>query len=1093
MAKGNSVKIRIDGDASDLERKLKNIGNTAKAGLADVKAGVDMATAAIGKLASVAEKGIAYNATIEQLKTSFEVMTGSAEKAVDVVERLRVMGAETPFETADLAKTTQLLMQYGFNADEAIDRMRMLGDVAQGNTAAMNSIALGYAQMASAGKVSLVDLKQMISAGFNPLQEISERTGESMASLYDRISKGTMTVDEITESMRRATGEGGRFYQSMEKQSQTLNGQLSTLKDNADQLLGSLTEGISDGLRDQMLPFANNLVAELQEAFDTGGYQGLVDTATDMIPDLLGMMTGELQKGIEGLTRWLPQGASKLMQALPGALRMATTVTPQITQALFETANYVINDLVSMLPELTPTILKGIGDMMATIGTGILKTTAVTIGSIAALVKKDAGEVWAGLYDQEQVSEFTAKVSGNVDIGEAKTAIETAYAELNAALNSDLLKPGEVAQITELIGSDYDTIYAKLKSFGLSDDDAGALASKVTESSEKVIAELNKLNIEADGSTVARWIAQAGLSRIRLKAALKKSGLSPEDQNEIIKVFTDMTDNINGQLPDVIGEIYATLTDGKAANDDKKSLKSLLDEAFKTDIAEVDEWLNSNIGELDTESATYAADVAALTQEAAAYKAEITTLQAEMVALVESLAGQPTAVVEARMGEFEAIEARLAEINAYIKETTAEAQSAYEQAYRRVRAGATTEETDIADALSYAYTNYKLNQQEIEDAAKAAKAEADAAWDKGLKSEEERKAHLAALEQIEKDRTAELEALQQSYAKQLSDLMQGLGKAFAVTDPETMSMLGDLADKIDIVRQIEDILANWDSENAAAIEEAKAKVKALMEALTGEEVMPSNLQFNNIEGFVDNFQDQLAKELGKIEATAEDGTNPIIAAFEGIFQSDAFAAIEFDTSSLESKITAALNGVVVDAAKAASPAANDAGADLLDSVADGGAKSGSVATGLGNDYGSGYVSGVEAYEDEAYSAGYKLGKATARGTAAGQNSASPSKVAIALGNDFGEGYTIGLQESMSRAANVAKVLTGHVVTSATLTQSMRVNIPTLTQDIILANEQSDRSVSLYVNGKELGRVMAADNQLAQNRYNRSIAMGVGKK
>jgi hypothetical protein len=45
----------------------------------------------------------------------------------------------------------------------------------------------------------------------------------------------------------------------------------------------------------------------------------------------------------------------------------------------------------------------------------------------------------------------------------------------------------------------------------------------------------------------------------------------------------------------------------------------------------------------------------------------------------------------------------------------------------------------------------------------------------------------------------------------------------------------------------------------------------------------------------------------------------------------------------------------------------------------------------------------------------------------------------------------------------------------------------------MANEQSDRSVNLYVNGKELGRVMANDNQLAQNRYNRSIALGVGKK
>ena len=162
MAKGNSVTVRIDGDASNLEKTLKNIGNVAKAGMADIKAGIDLATAAIQKFASVAEKGISYNATIEQLKTSFEVMTGSAEKAAEVVERLRVMGAETPFEFTDLASITQMLMQYGFTADEAIDRMTMLGDIAQGNRAALDSIALGYAQMSSAGKVNLVDIKQMI-------------------------------------------------------------------------------------------------------------------------------------------------------------------------------------------------------------------------------------------------------------------------------------------------------------------------------------------------------------------------------------------------------------------------------------------------------------------------------------------------------------------------------------------------------------------------------------------------------------------------------------------------------------------------------------------------------------------------------------------------------------------------------------------------------------------------------------------------------------------------------------------------------------------------------------------------------------------
>ena len=161
----------------ELNKSLKDAGEAAeqagskgekaagrsKMSLADLKAGIDLTTAVLNKFADVAKKGIDYNATMESYRTSFEVMTGSAEKAAEVVERLRTMGAETPFETTDLVQTTQLLMQYGFTADDAISKMSMLGDIAQGNREAMNSIAMGYAQMSSAGKVNLQDIKQMIN------------------------------------------------------------------------------------------------------------------------------------------------------------------------------------------------------------------------------------------------------------------------------------------------------------------------------------------------------------------------------------------------------------------------------------------------------------------------------------------------------------------------------------------------------------------------------------------------------------------------------------------------------------------------------------------------------------------------------------------------------------------------------------------------------------------------------------------------------------------------------------------------------------------------------------------------------------------
>ena len=1071
------------GDVYDeIGNGAKNASVKIKAGLADIKAGIDMAAAAARTLYGVTEKGINYNANIEQLKTSFEVMTGSAEKATETVEKLRVMGAETPFEMKDLASTTQLLMQYGFTADEALDRMSMLGDVAQGNVNAMNSIALGYAQMSSAGKVNLVDIKQMINGGFNPLQEISERTGESMASLYDRISKGKMTVDEITESMRHATSEGGRFYQSMEKQSQTLNGQLSTLKDNADQLLGSLTEGVSEGLRDQLLPFANNLVAELQEAFDTGGYQGLVDTATDMIPDLLGMMTGELQRGIEGLSRWLPQGASKLMQALPSALRAGATVTPQLTQALFEVASTVVGDLVSMLPELAPVVLEGFENMFVSTLGGMYKMIGSIFDGIEQAFHKGQSKIAGVWVDDEAVAKYTFDLT--TDTEPAISSIESAYRDIRAALNTDLLTPEQKQEVMKSIGDDYDEIKAKLMSFGMSDIDAGAIASQITSAGDAIRAEIDKLNLGVDSNTVLKWISQANGSRLMLKSILASTALTPAQQSEVVGVFETMTNNINGQLPDVVSEIYETLTNGQAADDDPKSLKEKLDEAFGADIAEVEQWLTEKIGALDTESATYASDVAALSEEAAAYKAEIETLHAQMAMLVDSLAGQPTSVVEARMAEFAEIEARLAEINSYIDDTTAKARSAEEAAFQVVRSGAQADESTIAQAISFKVKEFKLDEQSAEDE-----------YQKTVESLNMQLANKDIGEiQYNARVNTEISQMEDTKAEAKRKLEEALGEIFrGIAEAEGVdSAMQEAGTKIDLSTAL-----------FAAVESLEGASGLLGDQLGTEitQILADHLQFDpgileampvdTVQGYLQSWAADLFVEAEEIVAGLDN--TKVMEAYQAALTEGALSGTSFDTENGAAQLTTLLSAMYTTAAENASGAAQGAGSSLMNDAASGASDSGSLGKGLGGDFGSGYVSGIAAWVSRAYSAAYSVSRAAAKGAAAGQDSASPSKVAIGLGHDFGEGYTIGLQDSMARAANVARKLTGNIATSATLTQSMRVNIPTLTQDIILANEQSDRSVNLYVNGKELGRVMAPDNQLAQNRYNRSIALGVGKK
>ena len=159
MANAGSVVIKINGDDSGYRKTIAGLGKAASAAVKGLTVAAGVISAA---WTAVGITSVQYNAEVEQLQTSFKVMTGSADKAADVMERLRKLGATTPFATKDLASATQLLMQYGFNADEAIDRMSMLGDIAQGDTDKMMRIAAAYGQMNSAGKVSLEDVKQMI-------------------------------------------------------------------------------------------------------------------------------------------------------------------------------------------------------------------------------------------------------------------------------------------------------------------------------------------------------------------------------------------------------------------------------------------------------------------------------------------------------------------------------------------------------------------------------------------------------------------------------------------------------------------------------------------------------------------------------------------------------------------------------------------------------------------------------------------------------------------------------------------------------------------------------------------------------------------
>ena len=363
-----------------LSLELKSWGALRKAGLKVTAAAIGAVSGAFG---AAVLSGVKYNSQMEQYITSFGTMLGSAEEATKLVNNLKEMGAKTPFETSDLAKASQTLLAFGTSAEDLLPTLQMLGDVSQGNKERFDSLTLAFAQVGSAGKLSGQDLLQFVNAGFNPLNEISKMTGESMAELKERMSAGGVSAEEVAEAFKHATSEGGQFYQAMEAQSQTFNGQMSTLKDNAMSFIGELTQGVTNTLKDSVLPTVNGWLEELQSAFTSNGVEGVVTAFGSILAD----------------------ACTKLAQAAPGVVDLAVGFiqsfikgigdnAPQLIQAAKQIVGALVDGLIKLLPsEVQKPVKETVNILKRSFESGGLRNAINTVSNIL----KNLGKVVTNL------------------------------------------------------------------------------------------------------------------------------------------------------------------------------------------------------------------------------------------------------------------------------------------------------------------------------------------------------------------------------------------------------------------------------------------------------------------------------------------------------------------------------------------------------------------------------------------------------------------------------------------------------------------------------------------------------------------------
>lgn len=304
----------MDGFASSTEKaSSKSLAGAIAQGT--ILAGVfsKLGSAALSAAEGFISSGIEYNAQIEKYTTGFTNMLGSAEAAQQVMSQIQEDAAKTPFDVASLTQANQYLISAGENASYARNTIMALGDAVSatgGGNDELNRMAQNLQQIANTGKATAADIKQFAYAGIDVYGILADYTGKSTAE----VQKMTISYDLLTQALQAASEEGGRYYNSMDTQSQTMNGRVSTLKDNVSQLAGLMTGDLSSGIG-VVIGNLNDLIVKAQDAYKTDGWIGLAGAITGLT-EPINTAKNALKDFASKATTWLDQLSYKLNRFL---------------------------------------------------------------------------------------------------------------------------------------------------------------------------------------------------------------------------------------------------------------------------------------------------------------------------------------------------------------------------------------------------------------------------------------------------------------------------------------------------------------------------------------------------------------------------------------------------------------------------------------------------------------------------------------------------------------------------------------------------------------------------------------------------------
>lgn len=385
-------------DTSEVNKSVSGMSALMQTGLntLSVAAGhllAQLTEKAVEMVSTVVSTGLEFNRQMENYQLAFENLLGDAESANAALDAIKADAAKTPFDVAGLVSANRLLISTGQSAEEARQVINALGNAVSasgGGNEELQRMAANLQQIANVGEAAAVDIKQFAYAGVDIYGLLADYTGLAR----DEVQQLTISYDLLAEALKAASAEGGRYAGAMEAYSQTLQGQMDTLADNATQLAGALTEGLFEAQKD-LVAAAAGWIDTLSTTLETEGpgammaagvqivfefAQGAISALPQVVNTAVQTVTDFITGVIQNLPAVANSGGQMIGSLIAGLLGMMVNLEAAVAQIVLAIIDFflsgdfldvgiqiisgIIQGFVDALPNLVNTVISAVGDLV---------------------------------------------------------------------------------------------------------------------------------------------------------------------------------------------------------------------------------------------------------------------------------------------------------------------------------------------------------------------------------------------------------------------------------------------------------------------------------------------------------------------------------------------------------------------------------------------------------------------------------------------------------------------------------------------------------------------------------------------------------